>query len=100
MLDLLFGRWMQKLVAVSAIFWILTTLDLHWDDTRWWCITALIMVIDYLSRLDGEHIGVSRILYLPREKLLRIKDFMDAVDRGEETSVDELNKILKKEDKD
>ena len=87
-------------MALSAIFWVLTTLDLHWDDTRWWAIFVLLLVIGHIDRLEGEHIGVARMLQMPREKLLKVKDFMDSVERGEESSVDELNKILKKEDKD
>jgi hypothetical protein len=98
MFDLFFGRWMQKVVALSIIFWILTTLDLHWDDTRWWAILILMMVIDHISGVDGEHRGVSNTLGLSRDKLLKVKDFMDSVERGGDHSVDDLNKILKNKD--
>ena len=89
---------MQKVVALSIIFWILTTLDLHWDDTRWWAILILMMVIDHISGVDGEHRGVSNTLGLSRDKLLKVKDFMDSVERGGDHSVDDLNKILKNKD--
>ena len=89
---------MQKVVALSIIFWILTTLDLHWDDTRWWAILILMMVIDHISGVDGEHRGVSNTLALSRDKLLKVKDFMDSVERGGDHSVEDLDKILKNKD--
>jgi hypothetical protein len=98
MFDLFLGRWMQKVVALSIIFWILTTLDLHWDDTRWWAILILMMVIDHISGVDGEHRGVSNTLALSRDKLLKVKDFMDSVERGGDHSVEDLDKILKNKD--
>jgi hypothetical protein len=98
MFDLFLGRWMQKVVALSIIFWILTTLDLYWDDTRWWAILILMMVIDHISGVDGEHRGVSNTLALSRDKLLKVKDFMDSVERGGDHSVEDLDKILKNKD--
>lgn len=89
---------MQKVVALSIIFWILTTLDLYWDDTRWWAILILMMVIDHISGVDGEHRGVSNTLALSRDKLLKVKDFMDSVERGGDHSVEDLDKILKNKD--
>lgn len=89
---------MQKIVALSTIFWILTTLDLHWDDVRWWAVLVLLMVMGHLERTEGEHIGISNILSMKRSKLIKIKDFMDSVGRGGDHSVEELKEILKKEE--
>ena len=98
MLDFLLGRWMQKMVALSGIFWVLSTLDLHWDDIRWWGVLILLMVMDHISGIDGEHRGVSNTLGLSRDKLLKVKDFMDSVERGDSHSVEDLNKILNNKD--
>lgn len=98
MINLLFGRWMQKMVALSIIFWIMSTLGLHWDDTRWWAIFVLLLVLDHLASIDGEHRGVYNTLGMPREKLLKVKDFMDSVERGGDHSVEDLNKILNNKD--
>ena len=89
---------MQKIVAVSTIFWILTTLELSWDDVRWWAIFILILVISHLDRLEGELIGVANVFNMKKSKLIRVKDFMDSVERGGDHSVKDLNEILKKEE--
>ena len=98
MWDFLFGRTMQKMVALSTIFWILTTLELSWDDIRWWAIFVLMLVISYLDRTEGEQIGAANLLNMSRSRLIRVKDFMDRVERGGDHSVEELNEILKKEE--
>ena len=98
MWDLLTGRTMQRLVVLSTIFWILTTLDLHWDDVRWWAVFVLLLVFEYLAGVEGEMRGTNNMLSMSRDKLLSLKDFMDSVGAGNVHSVDELNKILKKDD--
>lgn len=86
------------MVAISGIFWILTTLDLHWEDTRWWAILILLMVVDHIAGIDGEHRGVYNTLGMSRDKLVKVKDFMDSVERGDSHSVEDLDKILNKKD--
>ena len=98
MWDLLTGRTMQRLVVLSTIFWILTTLDLHWDDTRWWAVFVLLLVFEYISGVDGEMRGTNNLLSMSRSKLISLKDFIDSVGEGNVHSIDELNKILKKDD--
>jgi len=98
MWDLLTGRTMQRLVVLSTIFWILTTLDLHWDDTRWWAVFVLLLVFEYISGVEGEMRGTNNMLSMSRDKLISLKDFMDSVGAGNVHSIDELNKILKKDD--
>ena len=89
---------MQRLVVLSTIFWILTTLDLHWDDTRWWAVFVLLLVFEYISGVDGEMRGTNNLLSMSRSKLISLKDFIDSVGEGNVHSIDELNKILKKDD--
>jgi len=89
---------MQRLVVLSTIFWILTTLDLHWDDTRWWAVFVLLLVFEYISGVEGEMRGTNNMLSMSRDKLISLKDFMDSVGAGNVHSIDELNKILKKDD--
>lgn len=98
MMSFLFGRTMQKVVALSAIFWILTTVELTWDDIRWWAIFVLLLVIGHLDRIEGEHTGVSNVLNMSRSKLIKVKDFMDSVENGGDHTVEDLNKILNKEE--
>ena len=98
MWEFLTGRTMQRLVVLSTIFWILTTLDLHWDDTRWWAVFVLLLVFEYISGVDGEMRGTNNMLSMSRDKLISLKDFIDSVGEGNVHSIDELNKILKKDD--
>ena len=97
-MSFLFGRTMQKIVALTIIFWILTTAGVHWDDVRWWAIFVLLIVVSHLDKIEGEYIGVSSVLSMSRSKLIKVKDFMDSVENGGNHSVDDLNKILNKEE--
>jgi hypothetical protein len=98
MWESLTGRTGQRIVATTTIFWMLSTLDLYWDDIRWWSILVLILILDHVNRLDGELQGVNNILGMRRAKLIRLKDFIDSVGEGNVHSMDELDTILKKED--
>ena len=98
MWDLLTGRAMQRLVVISTIFWILTTLDLGWDDIRWWAVMVLLLVLEFISGVDGELRGTNNLLSMRRDTLISLKDFIDSVGAGNVHSIDELNKILNKKD--
>ena len=98
MWEFLTGRPMQRLVVVCAIFWILATLDLYWNDIRWWAVMILLIVLEFIAGVAGELRGTNVLLSMRRSKLINLKDFIDSVEHGNVHSIDELNEILKKDD--
>ena len=91
---------MQRIVVISTIFAILSTVDLHWDDSRWWCIAILLLLIEWLAHSAGIKAGAEHLLDMNRIKLLHLKDLYDRSTNGENITLVDLNKVLKKEDKD
>lgn len=90
---------MQRLVVWSTLSYILSTAGMAWDDSRFWCVIALLWVLEYLSGIDGGIRGTDHLLSMPREQLLELKDFMDRVTNGDKSaSEDELNEIMKKKE--
>jgi len=89
---------MQRLVVIATISYILSTTGMEWDDSRFWCIIVLLMVLEHLAHTDGMQKATENLLTMSRNKLLKLKDFMDGVSRGEERTGDELIEILKKEE--
>ena len=90
---------MQRLVVFCTISYLLSTANITWDDSRFWCFIVLLFVLEHLAHMEGMQHGTENLLGMPRGKLLRLKDFMDRVERGEKHSEEELNTILKKEDR-
>jgi hypothetical protein len=88
MWDLLTGATMQRMVVYSTIGYILSTAEITWEDGRFWCVMILTVVLEQIYLLE-----------MPKMKLMRLKDFMDRVNRGEDHSEEELRKLLK-DDKD
>jgi len=91
---------MQRVVIISTIFAILTTVDLHWDDSRWWCIVVMLLLLEWLAHSAGVKAGAEHLLDLHRINLLQLKDLYDRNENGETVTMAELDKVLKKEDKD
>lgn len=100
MWEFLTGAKMQRIVVISTIFAILSTVDLHWDDSRWWCIAILLLLIEWLAHSAGIKAGAEHVLDMHRIKLLHLKDLYDRSTNGENITLVDLNKVLKKEDKD
>jgi len=99
MWELLTGKTMQRLVVFCTISYLLSTANITWDDSRFWCFIVLLFVLEHLAHMEGMQHGTENLLNMPRAKLLKLKDFMDKVERGGDHSEEELNTILKKEDK-
>jgi hypothetical protein len=99
MWNFLTGSKMQRLVVIATIFAILTTVDLHWDDSRWWCIAVLLLIIEWLAYTAGVASGAEHLLDLHRINLLQLKDLYDRNESGENVTLADLNKVLKKKDK-
>lgn len=98
MWEFLTGRSMQRVVAVSALFAILTTLDLHWDDSRWWCVVALLLVLDHISHAQGMQEATTNLFLMNKFKLMKLKDFVDEAVKGRKTDPETLLKILKEKE--
>jgi len=92
------GAKMQRLVCISTIFAILGTVDLQWNDSRWWCIGVLLLVLEYLAHNAGVQDSINNLLSMRKDKLMRLKDFMDSVENGDDRSEEELFNIIKKEE--
>ena len=99
MRDLLTGKTMQRLVSISAIFAILSTAGIGFEDSRFWCVVVLILVIEYIAHYNGMQEATSNLLSMQRGKLIKLKDFIDNVANGGEHSVDELIQLLKEQEK-
>ena len=99
MWDFLTGAAMQRMVVYSTIGYILNTAEITWEDGRFWCVMILTIVLEQISLSDGRNTAASYLLEMPKMKLMRLKDFMDRVNRGEDHSEEELRKLLK-DDKD
>ena len=98
MWDLLTGSLMQRLVIFAGISGILSTADIYWQDTRWWAVFILILVLEFLAHGKGMLQGTNNILSMRRTRLLEVKDFMDSIENGEDRKEEELINILKKEE--
>jgi hypothetical protein len=99
MWETLTGSAMQRLVVWCLISYIMSTADIMWDDVRFWCVMVLLLVLEWLAEIEGGVKGTDHLLSMPRAQLLKLKDFMDKVDAGDDTvTVDELNEILKKKE--
>ena len=99
MLELFTGTIMQRLVLYCTISLLLVTIEITWEDARFWCMITCLFLLEHLASIEGEKRGVGNILGMHRSKLLKIKDFMDSVESGNDHDISELNEILKKEDK-
>ena len=90
---------MQRVVIYSIMGHILSTAEITYEDSRFWCTMALIILLELIAKAEGMKDGVEHILNMSSVKLNKLKDFIDSVARGEERDVNELNEILKQEDK-
>jgi hypothetical protein len=99
MWDALTGRFMQRVVIYSIMGHILSTAEIDFNDARFWCILILVILLEFIARAEGTKEGIEHILNMSSAKLSKLKEFIDSVARGEERNVNELNEILKQEDK-
>jgi len=98
MWELLTGPMMIRLVAYSTMSYMLSTLGITWDDSRFWCFIVLIVILEHLAHSQGKQDATTFLLSLHRGKLIKLKDFFDRVENGTSNSADELIQILKEKD--
>lgn len=98
MWEALTGRLMQRVVIYSTIGYILSTAEIDFEDARFWCIIILVIMLEFMAEASGMRTGIETMLAMSRNKLNRLKDFIDSVERGEERDEAELNEILKQDD--
>ena len=98
MWELFTGPTMQRLVLYSTISFILSTLEVNWDDARFWCVIVCMLVLEHISHNEGRTTAASYLLEMPKIKLMKLKDFIDRVNRGEDPDEQELRKLLKDDD--
>lgn len=91
---------MQRIVVLSTIFAILTTVGLHWNDERWWCILVLLILLEFLAHSHGMQVGTMGLLEMHKVKLMHLKDLYDRNEKGENVSLTDLRKTLDKDEKD
>lgn len=89
---------MQRMVIYSTIGYILSTAEIDFEDTRFWCMLTLIILLEFMAESNGIRTGIETMLTMSRSKLNKLKDFTDSIERGEERDEEELNEILKQED--
>jgi hypothetical protein len=99
MWEFITGRQMQRIVVISTIFYILSTAEIYYTDERWWCMLAMIIIIEFLSYGHGMLDGTSNLLDMDRDKLLKIKDYIDDIDQGTDHNEEKLVDILKEKEK-
>lgn len=90
---------MQRIVVISIILYILSTADIYYTDERWWCMLAMIVIIEFLSYGHGMFDGTNNLLDMDRNKLIKIKDYMDDINQGTDHNEEELVNILKEKEK-
>ena len=91
---------MQRMVIYSTIGYILSTAEIDFEDTRFWCMLTLVILLEFMAEANGMRTGIETMLGMSKIKLNQLKDFIDAVERGEEKDENELNELLKKDDSD
>lgn len=84
MIDLLTGREAQRLVLCCTFFYILSNVGLGWTDPEWWCMFAILMVLEYLSWQRGREDGVMMTLSLADEDMKRIQKQIKQIEEEEE----------------
>jgi len=89
---------MMRLVVYSTISYMLSTLGIMWDDSRFWCFIVLIFILEHLAHSQGKQDATTFILSMHRGKLLKLKDFFDRVEKGISNDPEELVQILKEKD--
>lgn len=96
MIEILSSRAMQRLVALIGFFWVLTKLSEPWNDLRVWAISVLLIVLEYLSMEEGKLLGAEKLLAMPRDTLIQVKDLIDASPDGmDDEDLKKLDDIFK-----
>lgn len=76
MIDLLTGREAQRLVLCCIFFYILNCMGLGWRDELWWCMFAILVLIEHLNWHRGREDGVWMTLNMTDAALERIRKQM------------------------
>ena len=100
MWELLTGPSMMRLVVYSTISYMLSSLGILWDDSKFWCFIALIWVLEYISSSQTRTDTIEYLMSLPKMNLYRLKDMYDQANNNSHTDVNEIRDLMKKEEKD
>lgn len=90
---------MQKLVIYSALGLTLSAADINYDNALFWCVIALVTVLDHVALWQGRTQATDDLLSMSEQQLMRLHRFMTSVEQGNIHTVEELDRIMQ-QDKD